>query len=79
MDWDSVNLLLHDNWVWDFDWDFDWIRNFNFFNDWNFHDLILWDFLVVMFMDCVNWNFDASDMMFTASLKLIARFTNKKL
>jgi hypothetical protein len=49
------------------DWDFDWVRNLNFLYDWNFHDLVFWHLLVVMLVDGVNWNFDASDVMFTAS------------
>lgn len=65
MDWDCVNLLLHDDWVRDFDGNFNWVGNFHFFNDGNFDDFIFWDFLVVVLVNGVNGNVNASHMMFT--------------
>lgn len=65
VNWNSVDLLLDDDWVWDLDGDLDWIWDLNFLDDRHFHDLDLWHFLVVVLVDGVDWNFDASNMMFT--------------
>jgi hypothetical protein len=27
VDWNGMNVLLHDDWVWDFDWNLDWVWN----------------------------------------------------
>lgn len=64
MDRDSVNLLLHNNWVRNFDRNLDWVGNLNFFNYGDFHDFIFWDFFVVMFVNCMDRNVDAANMMF---------------
>lgn len=60
-----MDFLFNNNWVWDLDWDFDWVWHFDFLDDWNFHDFVFWHFLVVMFVNCMDGHFHASDMMFT--------------
>jgi len=67
MDGNGVNFLLHDDWVRNFDWNFDWVWDFNFLNYGDFDNFIFRDFLVVVFMDCVDGNFNTSDVMFTAA------------
>lgn len=66
MDGNSVNFLFHNNWVRNFDWDFNWVWDFDFLNDWDFDDFVFGDFLVVMLVDSVDWNFNTSDVVFTA-------------
>ena len=71
VNWDSVNFLLYDDWIRNLDRNFHWIRNFDFFDDWNLYNFIFWNLLVVMLVDCVDWNFYTSDVMFMTAIKIL--------
>lgn len=65
VDWNGVNFLLDNDWVWDLDWDFNWIRHLDFLYNWYFDDLDFRHPFVVMLMNGMDRNFYTSDMMFT--------------
>jgi hypothetical protein len=67
-----MDLLLHDNWVRDLDWDFDGVWDLDFLDDWHLDDLVLWHLLVVVLVNGVDWNFDASNVMFLMSASMPA-------
>lgn len=72
VDGNGVNLLLHDDWVGNFDWDFDGIGNFDFFDDGDLDDLDFRHLLVVMLVDGVDWNLHASDVVFRMTASMTA-------
>lgn len=80
MDGHGVDFLLDDDWVRDLDGDFYWIWHFDFHNLFHFNDFVFGNFLVMMFVDGVDWDFHASHMMFTRKfVVLIACDTLKEL
>lgn len=58
----SLDVLLHNDWIWNLDWHFDWIGHLNFDDFVNFYDLVFGNFLVVMLVNCFDWNLDTFDV-----------------
>lgn len=72
MDWDSMNFLLDDNWVWDFHGNLNWVWDFDFNDLFNFHNFVFRNFFVVMLVNSVNWNFDASNVVFPVKIIMLS-------
>ena len=67
VNWNSDNMWLNNDWIWDFHWVMDWIRDLDFLDDWNFNFLINWILFNMMMVNSVNmiWNFNLNG--FTAN------------
>jgi hypothetical protein len=60
VDWDSDNMRLHDDWVWNLHWNVDWERHFDFLDDWDLDLLVHWILLDVVMVNSVDvvWSRD---------------------
>lgn len=67
VDGNGVNLLLHDDWVGNFDWDLDGIGNFDFLDDGHLDDLDFRHLLVVVLVNGVDWDLHAADVVLMMS------------